>query len=94
MSGAGRPCGAWRLGGGPVTSRARRHRKDEGARDAPTRPRARDRPRHQRWWAPGPLRSGGWFTLLQITMIGLVVLKLGNVGFDVIWNAAKDMFPS
>jgi hypothetical protein len=40
------------------------------------------------------LLRGYFFTLLQVTATGLVVLVLGNVGFDVIWNAAKDIFPS
>lgn len=33
-------------------------------------------------------------TFLQITTVGLVVLVLGNIGFDVIWGAAKGIFPS
>ncbi|MEV4001899.1 hypothetical protein [Actinomadura sp. NPDC049753] len=37
---------------------------------------------------------GYFFLLLQCTMLGLVVLVLNNVGFEVIANAAMGIFSS
>ncbi|GAA2293965.1 hypothetical protein GCM10010402_60620 [Actinomadura luteofluorescens] len=37
---------------------------------------------------------GYFFTLLRLTSFALVMLLVGNIGFDVIWSAVKDIFSS